>query len=57
MENLLISNQRLEGKQSYHYAATLNNIALVYIDIAHYDKALTMAKKIPLGLFKNSQNI
>ena len=37
--------RRLDGEQSYHYAAALNNIALVYIDMSKYDKALATAQK------------
>ena len=37
--------RRLDGEQSYHYAAALNNIALVYIDMSQYDKALATAQK------------
>lgn len=34
---------RLEGRQSYHYAATLNNISLVYLDQKDAAKALAYA--------------
>lgn len=36
---------RLEGRQSYHYAATLNNISLVYLDQKNPAKALTYAQE------------
>lgn len=44
-EEALNIYQRLEKKQSYHYAATLNNIALIYIDLSNYSAALTIAQK------------
>lgn len=36
---------RLEGRQSYHYAATLNNISLVYLDRKDAAKALAYAQE------------
>lgn len=36
---------RLEGKRSFHYAAVLNNLSLVYLDLQDYEKALAYTEK------------
>lgn len=36
---------RLEGRQSYHYAAVLNNISLIYLDTQNYSSAFSYANE------------